>query len=729
MGSEDDAECLGLETIAQLISKEPRGARLAELEGHVARCTRCQQLIAAAAYGAEDVDSKAPSVTALGGGQRVERFASGDVIAGRFEVRRFIARGGMGEVYDVDDRELGARIALKVMAVEARAEPEALARFRREVALARSVTHPNVCRVFDVGFHSRQGARVAFMTMELLSGETLSARLRRVGRIPFERALPIVRDVCAGLSAAHSAGVIHRDFKSSNVILEGDDASLLRAVITDFGLACLHEGDATLTRRGQVLGTPATMAPEQILAEGITAATDVYALGCVLFEMFSGTLPFASSNATASLSLRLTQPAPLLRSRAPEAPAHCESVVARCLERAQERRFQTVEEVLTGLESGASTRAPLLRRTKVAQVAAALAACAATGLSVWWAARDRLPSAALSPMPALAGGSDVVQTGAPLLARGSAGTPQRLAIFPPRDDTYLGMNEREGVGHTTTNIGSILFEEGALKEARSAYEEALAIHGAVGARLGEGYEHIQIARVAQAAGDLREARERCQRGRSILESLSDRAIVADALLALSDIHRDEDDVASARQAASDALDIDRALGDWPASHDAQLQLARLALDEGDGATGARRADAVVSEPGSSPAQRALAHALRARAFVLAGKLADADAATALAANAAATLQGFISPAEVRLLTAEQRARAGWQKEAIDTAREVLAQARAKGHVKLSFEARLLLVRLNPRDSAQSRALSIAARAQQFARIARLAKASPRALGR
>src|SRR6202041_2834791 len=210
----------------------------------------------------------------------VSTFFPGDVLAGRFKVLRFLGRGGMGEVYESEDLEFNERVALKTARVELIQGAHEIERFRREIQLARKVTHPNVCRTFDVFRHgvSSSGdsrSQILIVSMELLSGETLAQRIRDAGRFQTSEALPLVAQMCAGLGAAHRVGVIHRDFKSSNVMLIKSPASAaggeqpssptFRAVITDFGLAHAEEVEGgTLTRLGDIVGTPAYMAPEQI---------------------------------------------------------------------------------------------------------------------------------------------------------------------------------------------------------------------------------------------------------------------------------------------------------------------------------------------------------------------------------------------------------------------------------------------------------------------------------
>jgi eukaryotic-like serine/threonine-protein kinase len=284
-------------------------------------------------------------------------FQPNQVLAGRFVVIRFIARGGMGEVYEADDQELSERVAVKTARFESAQSAHEIERFRREIQLARKVTHPNVCRTFDVFRHGTTplGAapsQILIVSMELLSGETLDKRIRGRGRMTATEALPIVEQMCAGLGAAHRAGVIHRDFKSSNVMLvpakDGSEAS--RAVITDFGLAHAEErAEHTLTKPGDIVGTPSYMAPEQIEGGAITPATDIYALGIVLYEMLTGVLPFSADTPLAVAMKRLSEPAPSARARIPDIDPRWDAVIARCLERAPERRFATTDDVARAL--------------------------------------------------------------------------------------------------------------------------------------------------------------------------------------------------------------------------------------------------------------------------------------------------------------------------------------------------------------------------------------------
>jgi serine/threonine-protein kinase len=204
---------------------------------------------------------------------------AGYSLAGRYDLLALLGTGGMGSVYRARDRELDEEIALKVIRSELAGQPAILERFRREVKLARRVTHRNVARTFQL----EHDGNVVFCTMELVLGEPLSRRLERQGRLPVPEAVGIARELCAGLAAAHAVGVIHRDIKPDNVLIANDG----RVVLADFGVAAgnLREG-------GEVVGTAVYMAPEQARGEPATPASDVYAVGLMLYELVTGTRAF-----------------------------------------------------------------------------------------------------------------------------------------------------------------------------------------------------------------------------------------------------------------------------------------------------------------------------------------------------------------------------------------------------------------------------------------------------
>jgi serine/threonine-protein kinase len=210
------------------------------------------------------------------------RFAPGALLDGRYRIIGLLGAGGMGEVYRADDLRLGQPVALKFLPEALRNEPVRLAQFHNEVRTARQVSHPNVCRVYDIG----EVDGVPYISMEYVDGENLASSLRRIGRFPEDKAADIARQLCAGLAAAHQRGVIHRDLKPANVMLDGSG----RVRIMDFGLAAVGRIEDVRA------GTPAYMAPEQLLGREVTQRSDIFALGLVVYELFTGRRAFTASS-------------------------------------------------------------------------------------------------------------------------------------------------------------------------------------------------------------------------------------------------------------------------------------------------------------------------------------------------------------------------------------------------------------------------------------------------
>jgi tRNA A-37 threonylcarbamoyl transferase component Bud32 len=330
-----------------------------EALAHIERCEHCRVLVAEAARALVDVGAapRAPLLT----------LREGEQVAGRYRIVKFLARGGMGEVYEAFDEVLQEPVAVKTLIATALDDDRAMARLVVEVRLARRVTHPNVCRILEFGFHapaSWKGARLPLVTMELLSGETLAQRLARVGRLGPEAALPFARQMVAGLAAIHDAGIVHRDWKSDNAFITRSAAGVERLVIMDFGLA--HTPPASslaLTTSAAIAGTADYIAPEQLTGQPVTPAADIYALGVVLYEMVTGRRPFTGASAfeTAVNRLRVRPPAP--SALVPGLPKAWDEAVFGCLEERPEHRFQRVAEVLAALEGRGAAR-PLGRRLR-----------------------------------------------------------------------------------------------------------------------------------------------------------------------------------------------------------------------------------------------------------------------------------------------------------------------------------------------------------------------------
>ncbi len=269
------------------------------------------------------------------------RFLPGRLLAGRYRIIALLGRGGMGEVYRADDLTLGQPVALKFLPEEATRDEVILDRFRGEVRISRRVSHPNVCRVYDVGEVDGH----TFFTMEYVDGEDLASLLRRIGRLPTDKALEIARQLCAGLAAAHAKGVLHRDLKPANIMLDGRG----QVVVTDFGLAGLIDQIPGSDVRS---GTPAYMAPEQLEGKEVTAKSDVYALGLVLYEIFTGKRAFSVESLPELVRVRSesapSKPSTLIKDFDPVV----ERVILRCLEPDPANRPNSVLSVAAALPGG-----------------------------------------------------------------------------------------------------------------------------------------------------------------------------------------------------------------------------------------------------------------------------------------------------------------------------------------------------------------------------------------
>lgn len=277
------------------------------------------------------------SSDAIGGG----RFTPGQILAERYRIVALAGRGGMGEVFRAEDLTLGQIVAMKFLPERLSQDAAALSRFHGEVRNARQVSHPNVCRVFDIG----ETDGTLFLTMEYVDGEDLASVVRRIGRLSPDKATEIARQVCAGLAAAHERGVIHRDLKPANVMLDG--AGKIR--ITDFGLAGLA---ASMQGEDARAGTPAYMAPEQLAGKEVTTKSDIYSLGLILYEILTGKRAFEASTLQELVRLResgtITNPSTLVRDLDPL----IERVILRCLEADPDKRPASALQVAAALPGG-----------------------------------------------------------------------------------------------------------------------------------------------------------------------------------------------------------------------------------------------------------------------------------------------------------------------------------------------------------------------------------------
>jgi tetratricopeptide (TPR) repeat protein len=360
----------------------------------------------------------------------------GQIFAGRYRIIQLLGSGGMGSVYHAWDSGLGIAVAIKIIRADACADPALLAeldgRFKRELLLARQVTHKNVVRIHDLG----EAEGIKYITMPYVQGTDLATLLAGRGRLPVRTALRIVRDVVAGLEAAHEAGIVHRDLKPANIMVEGD-----HAVIMDFGLARSISGGMTVA--GVVVGTLSYMAPEQALARPVDQRTDIYAVGLILAEMLVGRRVAADVSAIAELMQRIHEAPPSLRETHPEIPEALDRIVARCIEPEPAARYQTTKELAEDLAILDDDGRPL--RGSIATVAARLSSRRSIGGSAMrrrrlFRRRWAIVAAAATVVVAAVGGFLLRDRlfGTPPV---TPANPAALAIMPFRNASGAGADD------------------------------------------------------------------------------------------------------------------------------------------------------------------------------------------------------------------------------------------------------------------------------------------------
>jgi len=278
-----------------------------------------------------------------------ERLAGPSGIPSRFELMSQVGSGGIGVVYKVRDLETDEIVAIKVLKPEIANDPEVQENFKRELCISRKITHKNVCRIYD--FCRSDG--VAYASMEFIVGESLLSRLNRSGSVPVNEAIEIVRQICAGLREAHSQGIVHRDLKPANIMLDRSGT----VKIMDFGVARMIPGTSQGTpMTGTIVGTPAYMAPEQAELKPVSACTDIYALGLVLYEMVTG-FPAFSGEPPVAVALKQIREYPKRpREIAPNLSPLIEAVIMKCIQKDIAKRYQSVDELAAALHKAARAR-------------------------------------------------------------------------------------------------------------------------------------------------------------------------------------------------------------------------------------------------------------------------------------------------------------------------------------------------------------------------------------
>jgi predicted Ser/Thr protein kinase len=269
------------------------------------------------------------------------QYVAGTTLADRYRIVSLLGKGGMGEVYRAEDLKLNQGVALKFLPVAMHDDEAARERFYQEVRLAREISHANVCRVFDIG---ELDGRL-FLTMEYVDGEDLASLLRRIGQFPQAKGLDIARQMCAGLAAAHDHGVLHRDLKPGNIMLDGRG----RVRITDFGLAALSEN---MGGEEVSAGTPAYMAPEQLAGVEVTQRSDIYSLGLVMYEIFTGKKAYEAASIGELLRLRESSSPSSISALVKDIDPLTERVIQRCLERDPAKRPASAIQVAAALPGG-----------------------------------------------------------------------------------------------------------------------------------------------------------------------------------------------------------------------------------------------------------------------------------------------------------------------------------------------------------------------------------------
>src|SRR5258706_1763666 len=275
-----------------------------------------------------------------------ERLAGPSSIPSRYEVLSQVGTGGMGVVYKVRDLETDEIVALKILKPEIATDPTVQENFKRELCLARKITHKNVCRIHDF---SRSNS-TAYASMEFIEGESLQSRLNRVGTLPVSQAFDIAQQICAGLREAHAQGIVHRDLKPANIMLDRKGA----VKIMDFGVARLIVGTGPMT--GTIVGTPAYMAPEQAELKPIGPCNDIYALGLVLYEMITGVQAFQGDTPVAIALKQIREYPKRPRNIIPNLSHPIEAAILKCLQKDPTKRFQSVNELEVALERAAKAR-------------------------------------------------------------------------------------------------------------------------------------------------------------------------------------------------------------------------------------------------------------------------------------------------------------------------------------------------------------------------------------
>jgi serine/threonine protein kinase len=266
----------------------------------------------------------------------------------RYEILGEAGHGSMGNVYKARDRETGETVALKLLKPEIASDQAMMDRFKNELLFARKITHKNVCRVYEFN----RVAGIAYTSMEFVEGESLRSVLNRFGGLPQRKATDLALQICSGLKEAHAQGIVHRDLKPENVMIDGQG----NVKIMDFGIARSMEAGTRLT--GSMVGTPAYMAPEQVAGKPVDYRTDIYSLGLMLYEMFTGVPAFSADNSIAVALKQMREDPPLPHEVEPNIPVGTERAILKCLEKDPAKRFQSIADLETNFRTAVPVMPP-----------------------------------------------------------------------------------------------------------------------------------------------------------------------------------------------------------------------------------------------------------------------------------------------------------------------------------------------------------------------------------
>lgn len=387
-----------------------------------------------------------------------EGLAPGSKLGTRYVIQEMLGQGGMGAVYKAHDNELNRTIAIKVIRPEFASRPDVLERFKREILLASKVTHKHVLRIHDFGAEGD----LKFISMNYVEGASLNVVLEREGPMPVERALPLVKQIGEALQAAHEAGVVHRDLKPQNILIDrkGD------AYIVDFGISHSVDSGGTITEAGYLMGTVAYMSPEQARGERPDHRSDLYSFGLIVFQILTGTLPFTGGDALSALMKRAHDDAPTVRQMRPQVPGWISEIVARALRRDPADRYQSVKELLRDLDRRhPSASWHRIRRRFLVPALAILGIATAVVLGIrYWRAKPSAPAAPLTSLVILPFRNDTgdphydwARDGLPSLLRGELMEAKELRLIGEdrAREVLATLRAAEGEESTPSNMRRI----------------------------------------------------------------------------------------------------------------------------------------------------------------------------------------------------------------------------------------------------------------------------------